>query len=243
MACDQKAWFEKWLPKDDVESSKKYFALLQAHDWDKLEEQIDPKLKNTNLRSGLEKMAGFFPTEQATEIQVVGANTVSSGEKHRLNITLQYEYPATWLLANIVFVRTGNETVIEGMTVRPLKDSLQNINRFTFQNKGAAHYTILLLAGAIPIFILATLIICARTPIPRKKWLWVLFIIVGFVKVSLNWTDGTVAVNPITVQFLGSGFTKASPLAPIILFVSLPVGAIVFLLKRKKWTSAANQAL
>lgn len=232
--CDQKAWLEKFIPREEAEFSKSYLALFQARDFEAIEEKIDPTLKSTELRPKLEQIAAIFPAEEPIDIQTVGAQTFTNADITQVNLTFQYAYPGKWLIANVVLLKKGGDTVVTGVNVQPLPDSLENFNRFTFEGKGAIHFAILAFAIIVPLFIVATTILCIKTPIPKRKWLWVVFVLLGFVQVTLNWSDGNLNINPLNIQILGAGF-QTSLYGPLLLSVSLPIGAIVFLLRRKKW--------
>jgi hypothetical protein len=71
-----------------------------------------------------------------------------------------------------------------------------------------------------------------RTKMPGRKWPWVLFVALGFGQLAVNWTTGEWALNLLSVQVFSASAT-AAPYGPWILAVSLPVGAIVFLLRRR----------
>ncbi len=210
-------------------------ALFAAHDFDAIEAKLDPKLKDAALRGNLKQIADIFPPEKPKDIKVVGANTVSTSSSSQFNLTFQYEYTDKWLLANVMLEKTGNVLVVKAVHVEPLRDSLENINRFTFDGKGVAHYAVFLAAILIPVLIVVSLVLCMRTPIPKRKWLWVLFVLCGVVQFSLDWTTGAFNINPLSFQLLGAGFFKPYPFGAVTIGVSLPLGAIVFLFQRKKW--------
>jgi len=235
VGCDQKALFDKFVPKDEANFAKAYLALFAAHDFDAIEAKSDPQLKAAALRDSLKQIADLFPPGNPKDIRVVGVNTFSTSTSSQFNLTFQYEYPDKWLLANVVFEKKGEDVIVKGVHVQPLRDSLENINRFTFEGKGAIHYAMLLMALLIPLFILVSLVLCVRTPIPKRKWLWVLFVLCGFFQISLNWTTGTFNMNPFSVHLLGAGFFKPGPFGPVTIWISLPLGAIIFLRQRKKW--------
>ena len=238
--CDHKAWFEKFIPKEDAEFSKNYLALFQARDFDAIEARMDPSLKSAELRPKLEQIAAFFPSEKPNDIQTVGAHTFASADTTQIDLTFQYTYPRKWLLASVVLQKKGGDTAVTGVNVQPLQDSLENINRFTFEGKGVTHFAIFASAIIVPLFIVAATILCIKTPIPKRKWLWMLFVLFGFAQATLNWSDGNLDINPLSFQILGAGFWKASPYGPLLVSVSVPVGAIVFLLRRKKWLVQAR---
>ena len=83
------------------------------------------------------------------------------------------------------------------------------------------------------IFIVLALIICIKTRL-KNKWIWTIFILLGFIKISFNWATGTFDYQIISLQLLGIGLTKFHPYGPWFLSTSIPVGAIIFLFKRKK---------
>jgi len=194
-ACDQQALFDKFVPKEEALISRQFLTSLAARDFAAVEQQLDPSLKSPDLRAKLEQVADQFPMNSPTEVQVVGANMLTTAQKSTYNLTFQYTYPSKWLLANVVLQRQGNQVTVAGVHVNPLSDSLQSVNRFTFQGKGIVHFIFVALAVAIPVFVLYALVACIRTPIARRKWLWVLFILVGLVQFSLNWTDGALIFN------------------------------------------------
>ena len=239
--CNQKAWFEKLMPKEDVEFAKDYIALYQARDFESIEATIDPGLKNAELRPNLEQIAAIFPEGTPKDIQTVGFQSFRNADTCRVNLTLQYEYPEKWLLVNVVFQKNGSDITVMGMNTNPLRDSLQNINRFTWKGKGVRHFVIFGYAVIMPLFMLYALVLCIRTPIPKRKWLWVIFILLGFGQIALNWTDGNLNITPISFQILGAGFGKLSPYGPWLFSVSFPIGAVVFLLRRKKWLGQRNE--
>lgn len=233
-ACDQKAAFEKSIPKEQEKSSKDYIELLQKRDYEAVELQIDPSVRIGLLRSKLEEMAAYFPAGKPIAVQTIGAETFITPEAEIRNLTFQYQYPDKWVMVNVASSRSkkSGETTVVGFNVYPLKESIERINRFTFDGKGVKHYAVLLAAIVVPIFILGTLVVCIRTPMQRRKWLWVLVVLSGIGQVAFNWTDGALRINPLTVQLFGCGIMKFGLYAPWLMFFTFPIGAIVFLIKR-----------
>jgi hypothetical protein len=146
-----------------------------------------------------------------------------------VNTTFEYDFCGKWLLANVaVRDRQGIKTVV-GFNVNPMTRSLESQNRFTLTGKTTAQYTVLLAAIAAALVTLCSLIICAKAKLPKRKWVWVLFILVGFGKVAVNWTSGEWGIAPLSVQlFSASAF--APFYGPWTIAASLPIGAIAFLI-------------
>lgn len=234
LGCDRQAMLEKLIPKDEVAIAQQIFSRIQARDYAEVESQFDADIQTPSARGALEQMAAMFPPEKPKSIRTVGAYTTTvNGTVTTYNLTFEQEYSNAWLLANAVLQRRDGKLTIRGLHVYPLKQPLEEANRFTFAGKGLLHYAILALVVAVPAFIIYALVLCIRTPLARRKWLWLLFIAVGIAQFSFNWTDGSLRVQPIYFSLLGAGFFRASPYAPFIFNVAIPVGAIVFLAKRR----------
>lgn len=231
--CDQQAMFEKFIPKEESAIAKKVLFQLAAKDYGAIEKQLDPSVKNASVQAALEQMAAMFPPEEPKSVNTVGANTSTVNDVTTYNLTFEHEFSNAWLLTNVVLQKRDAQITVLGLHVTPMKQSLKELNRFTFAGKGILHYIVFGLAIAIPLFIVFTLVLCFRTPIAKRKWLWLLFVALGFVQFSLNWTDGSYGIQPISFALLGAGFFSAGPYAPIIFNIAFPLGAIVFLFKRR----------
>lgn len=239
-ACGQQALVEKSIPQEDIDFTKQYLALFRTRDFEAIEGKIVPKLKDAELRLKLRQMADSFPNDEPIDVLIVGAQTVTSGDMRLTKLSIQYEFPSKWLLANLTFRKKGDTVLVYAINVQLLNDSLKNINRFTFEGKGASNYIIFILAVLVPIFVIISLILCLRTPIPKRKWLWIIFIILGFVQYTVNWSTGGLNIDPLSFQLFGASFWKGGPYAPLFISVSTPIGAIVFLIMRKKWLIQAK---
>ena len=235
--CDKQAAFDKFVPKDEAELSKSFVALFMSKDFASIERQLDPSLLGPESRITLQKVAEQFPPGVPSEIQILGANTVTSPKNTTYDFTLQYIYPQKWLLVTVVLQKQDGKPLFTGIHVNLLTAPLQELNRFALMDKTAVHYLFLVLAVAIPVFVLVALVLCIRAPIPRRKWLWILFVLLGFGQFSLNWSDGTVNILPLSFMFLGAGYFQSGPAAPYILTVALPIGALLFFVRKRRWYS------
>ena len=86
--------------------------------------------------------------------------------------------------------------------------------------------------GALLITLYA-LVLCVKTKPLKRKWLWILFILVGFGQFVINWSTGEFQIAPLALQ-LFSASALASPYGPWIIAVSLPIGAALFIDRRRK---------
>ncbi len=230
------------LEGPDTDFAKSLVAELQAGHYDALAQSIDPSLQTSDLRPTLEKMAALLPPEPPDSVEV-GTKTVTTFHSithdrttRSVAIFLQYAFAGKWVVAEMRWHSVeGGPNIIDSFRLQPLPASLETIHRFTFKDKGPAHYLMLAAMVAAPAFSLAVLFLCLRTPMrwPRKT-LWAVAILLGVARFQLNWTDGGFAVEPLNVQILSAGFLRASQLSPWILSVSVPLAAIVFLVRRRR---------
>ena len=95
------------------------------------------------------------------------------------------------------------------------------------------HYLVFAACIAVPAFILVALVVCIRSRI-RRKWLWIIFILLGFVQFRFDWATGHFEIQPISFALFGASAFRPSPYAPWILGFAIPVGAIIFLVSRRR---------
>jgi hypothetical protein len=231
--CSYEKMLDKLEPKEESAFAKTYLEKLRQRNIAGIKEHLSSELLTPDADSKLTEVANYFPEGEPVAIKLIGANVFKSSSAWQANLTYQYQFKSEWAVANIVLSRENGILIVKGIHVNRLAQSLEEANAFTLSNKSTIHYLFLFCAVAIPLFILYSLILCIRTPIEKRKWLWVIFILLGFVGISLNWTTGQVSVNLIQFQLLGAAALAASPYAPWIITMSVPLGAIIFLFKRK----------
>lgn len=231
--CDQQKMLEKFIPQEESAIAQQIISQLTEKDYDSINKQLDPELKDKFNQKLLDQISALLPTDKPKNIVIIGSNTSKFNNQSTYNLTYEYEYIDKWLLANVVLKKKDNNISIIGLHFTPLKQSLKETNKFTFKDKSLIHYLVFALAVTIPIFIIYSFMICIKTPIQKRKWLWLLFIAVGIVQFSFNWTDGSYMIQPISFLLFGSGFFYAAPYAPVIFKIAFPLGAIMFLFKRQ----------
>ncbi|CAJ0719516.1 hypothetical protein LMG6871_02924 [Ralstonia edaphis] len=229
--CNQQAMIERFAPKEESAAAQRMLSDLIAKNFGALDGQLDAGLKTPDTRDALEKMANAFPSARPKSVTLVGTETNTRNSVTTYNLTYEYEYPTAWLLANVMLQRKDGQLRIIGMHAYPEKQSLRETNAFKFAGKGFAHYCVLGLMIGIALFQIYVLVLCFRTPIAKRKWLWLLFISLGITRFFFNWTTGDLRFQLLSFAIPGVGGFAAGPYAPLILTFSIPVGAIVFLLR------------
>jgi hypothetical protein len=227
-------------PDDDEALAMECLTALRARDFETVTGQLDPQVVKPGIESKMLLVADMLAQGEPLSVELVGCRIFSTLDKRRSHLTYQYHFTNAWILATITIDTVGENKKVFAVSVNPIPKSLGELNAFTLAGKGVRHYVLLSLAIIVPVFTIWTIILCARTKI-RKKWLWIIFILVGITRLNLNWTTGQIGFQPIAFQIPGVAVAKMGLYAPWILKVSFPLGAILFLIKRRKLQAKADK--
>jgi len=170
-------------------------------------------------------------------VEVIGrnvfTNTSPQGTIRTTNLSYQIHFADSWAAGNVAVGHPAGAMSVLGSHFQPIADSLETLNRFTFTGKSIIHYLVFAACIAVPAFILVALVVCIRSRI-RRKWLWIIFILLGFVQFRFDWATGHFEIQPISFALFGASAFRPSPYAPWILGFAIPVGAIIFLVSRRR---------
>jgi len=228
--CSRAGLMKMLTSPQDEATAKKYVDLLRQKRFARIEEDVDPSLRSEDLRSTLVEMAALVPSQQPVSIKVVGMFRELSSST--TDITLEYEFRGQWLLADVATRRPskGSATIV-AFHVSSIPESVEHQNRFTLVGKGTPQYTILFLAALSAVVSIYAFVACLRTNIGKKKWLWAIATLLGVGTVGVNWTTGQIYFTLLAIHLLTFG--AAAPLyGAWVVYSSLPLGAILFLMVR-----------
>ncbi|HTA64936.1 MAG TPA: hypothetical protein VK753_05480 [Xanthomonadaceae bacterium] len=232
-ACSQQEMIEKFASPQEQATAKGYIDRLRARDFGPIESAADPSVRGPNLHATLTRMADMIPAQEPTSVKLVGAQTNWMAGVTRVNLTYEYDFAGKWMVINVAVRENGGAKTIVGFNVYPESQSLESQNRFTFSGKSAAQYLILAMAIVAVLLTFYSLVACVRTKLAGRKWPWIVFILFGVGSVAVNWSTGEWSIRVLFIQ-LFSASAIAQPYGPWIISASIPVGAIVFLIQRKK---------
>jgi hypothetical protein len=225
------------VPKEEAAFAKNYSQKIQTKDFAYVKSMLDPSLSSQTSEQDLLKIANYFPSGKLLSTELIGSQVNTFNSVWQGNFSYEYHFENGWALANVVLRRNENKLIVVGFHVYQTKASQKELNKFTLQGKSILQYTILAGSTLIPLFILASLIACVKTPIPKKKWLWIIFILGGIGTISTNWTTGEYGFKIVQYQLFGSAAVAASEYSPWVITAGFPLGAIIFWFKRNKWKS------
>ena len=240
-AClDQKAMLQKLVPKDDDAFARRFIEAVRKGDYATTDKMLDPSLKGPEAKEGLKNLHHLAAQGEPLSVETIGCYFEYVNGQHRTNLSYQIHFPTVWLVGNVYLdPKPGAQTVL-GIHFKPIPESLEVLSAFTLHGKSWFHYLVLAVCLVNPLFILSTLVVCARTRL-KRKWVWIVFILFGICVLRLDWTTGQFDLRPLYVQVLGASVFRPENW---VLGASVPLGAILFLVRRRKLalTDAAPEA-
>ena len=220
----------------EVVNAREVVELLARGKTDALALRFDPSLRDADTPEKLRQMSTFYRSSTPSRVLFVGfgsnrVKAVGGPTTETWTISFEHEFPDTNVLSEVTFRRVnGGERALVGVRASPLSAPLEVLNRFTLTAKGPLHYVILLSMAAVGAVTLAALTVwIRRRKVIRRRWWWLLAIVFGAFKIAFNWTTGDIDIQPLSFQLLSLGFQRAGQYSPWILMISLPAGAIAFL--------------
>lgn len=244
VGCDFKENLRKQLakftPKEADKFARSYIDILLKGDIEKAEELLDPRGVNSKTQSQIQEVVNLLDKGELVSIEIIGVNVLRTKDRTRdakvrvrNTLTYQLQFKNAWLLAIVTIEGTSTNQKIYNFRLNPIPRSLEEINAFTFSGKSFRHYIILLIAIGIPVFILYTIVLCIRTKM-KRRWLWIIFMFFGVGRYSFNWTNGLMGFQPLSIQLIPTSVFRGGPYAPWIIYISVPIGALAFILKMRK---------
>jgi len=223
----------RFTPPEDEAKATNYISLLRQGRLDQIQNDMDASIKSADTHNILVKMAALIPDQEPISVKVIGAQQFRDQDTYKINLSFEYQFPTNWLIINVALQRKDGASTIYGFHVQPMSDSLENSNKFTMAGKNFFQYAIFALAILIPLFTFFALVVCIRTKMKKRKWLWIIFILIGVCRITVNWTTGQWQFGLFQFQLFGAG-AFAPPFGAWLIAVSVPLGAIIFLLRKRK---------
>lgn len=222
-----------FVPKDDAKFAEEYLGKLRNKDFSYIKSLMSEEILNQVTDDTLNKMAGYFREGELLSTELIGSKVNTFNGQWSGNFSFEYHFSTGWNLANAAYKKVDGKIEVIGLNVYQTVASQKEINKFVLSGKSVLHYFILVSAVIVPFFIIVTLIFCIKTPIKKRKWLWVIFVLGGIGAISINWTTAEFGYNIIQYQLFGSSVLASSEYSPWVITAGFPLGAIIFWFKRK----------
>jgi len=240
-ACvDHKTLFQKTVPKEDDIFARRFINSLREGRYEEADPMLDPAVAAQVGANGIARLHQILDHGEPISFETIGWNFLSlrpfdqsKPTTRTTNLSYQLQFRDAWVVANVVLTSTGQGNHVSGVNLQPIPDSLERLNRFTLTGKTAFYYAFFAMCILVPLFILITIVICVRSCV-RRRWLWIVFILIGFIQFQLNWSTGDWNIQPIAASLLGFAYWRPGLYGPWILKFAIPVGAIVFLILQSR---------
>jgi hypothetical protein len=221
-------------PQGQRDFAKHFVLLFGERDVAGIEKDLDPRWDRSQVEPVMQKLFSIYPRTKLKRIYVYNwtfSSTLRGGTDYILNLICEFDGDRD-LLAKITLNKNADRYVVAAMYFQPVKHIAAEANAFDAPGKPSTHYSFLMLMGLIELLSVFALVRCILTPDIERKWLWIIFILIGAGKVTLNWTTGEYSYSLLSLQFLSAGFVRANYFSPWLFTASLPLGALVFLERR-----------
>jgi hypothetical protein len=222
------------LAPETVKEAKTNFDYLRHGQFDQIEPMMDASIDRSTLRDKLQEMANVIPAGDPISVKTVGVHTQWDSRKGTdTKVDLEYQFPNKWILLEMVVHSQDGKSTITDFYVQRDAQSLEEANRFTFAGKEPVQYVILGAGiGALALMIYA-FVLFIRTPMEKRKWLWIILVFVGVGKVGVDWTTGETFYRILYV-FIPAATAGKVLYGPWSISVSIPLGALLFLIYRER---------
>ena len=235
---DEKALLARFAPKDHDQLARQFLDRLRHADAAAAHGMLEPTVAANTAAADIERLLGLMNYGEPLAVELIGANVgffkpAGAEATKQSNLAYEIQFQQSWVLATFLITSTKEGPRISSGNLQPLPNSLRVLNRFTLRNKSLVHYLFLAAVTGVLVLTLVALVLCARSKV-RRRWLWMIFILVGLGKFSLNWSTGQWEVAPISILLVGAAYMRASSYAPLIVSFGVPVGAILFLMLRRR---------
>ena len=171
-------------------------------------------------------------------MQLVGATGFRSFKRDFQQWTLDYQLhnQSGWAAARVVVATSAGKRLVGGIRVFAEPESLAVRNALTWRNASPAGLLALFAALNLAIFCIVSGVVVARTPMPWR-WAWALGSLVGLGALRVPWSQGVVSSREWSIHLLSVGLAHATRFSPWVVTLSLPVGAILALERRRRFLS------
>lgn len=224
------------IPKEVVELSNKSIYLLENKNFEELMPlflEVREEYKETH-KGILNKISNSI--EESGKIKnkkIIGVETWEIGTSSKKNIktvlTLsQFECENKYFLYQTRATNENNNTYkLIDILFFPSDMSLEEKNIFSLTNRTTQSYIFV----CFGIFSLLMSFYTAAIAFSRKEKLyicWMIISLIGAWSFSLNWTTGTMVINPFSLGFKNFSISFSSIYNPITFTLRIPLGASLY---------------
>ncbi|KOY86533.1 hypothetical protein AD998_10600 [bacterium 336/3] len=232
--------------------SKTFISKMIAGDVEGCYQDIIPEVLNEETKTWFINASKNLAGAKIKKIKILGQfyniRTFSYSDKKIISYEVAYELAfeqGGYGLFVLVIKQSDGQFLVKQVEANIFPIPIQEITKFTFDNKSWTHYIFIIVATLIAIFIIVTLVVLFISRISvGKKVLWAfLIVLLNYYRISINWSTGDIehsffiyGNNFTTFSFFNIpsvNYFKANLISPWFIFFHIPFGAILFWIRRK----------
>lgn len=232
--CSQDKLNDTLATPQEKAAASSFIVALQSGRLETVKASVEPQLYAETLAIA-RQLQPSIPKAANLHLVTVSVHTNSLNGVSQTQKALNYEFGAAskWAVIQIVLKTAPGSPQVVGWHAAPYDHQPTTGGDFALSGKSVTSYLWLAAMALSTITIVSALILIARTKGIRRRWLWAVGSAVGFGQFTLNWSTGAWSFRPLGFFLLGSAALKTSPFEAWMLSFSLPVVAVIFLLRRK----------
>lgn len=225
------------LPKPDPEVQaveREAYRAIHAGDNAALQQISGRELKTPEATGGMLQIRAMMPKGNPSSSKLIGWNlNTQIGKGSTALLHSEHDYGDRVVLAQTHLARNAEAGpwLVQGFHIQVATKAELAGNGFSLVGKKLHQYAFLLAALISPILMIVALVKVVRRKGLKRKWLWGILALLGLFQLQMNWSDGALNVQWITLQLIGFGVKSGlSRFDPWFVTMTLPVGALLILL-------------
>lgn len=187
------------------------------------------------IKQSLEPVKNMLPSQTLQNIIIVGVDYETSytntARIDKISTVSEIQFPYSEFIVEMLQYRMGDQVEVAGIRFYPKRDVVDTFKASMSAITAKGYFAILMMLIILSTVIYA-LVLCINTDIERRKWLWIIFIMIGFFSFEFNWNTQSFGFNLFNISLLSVGWFKASCFSPLVLNFGIPIGALIFLYKQ-----------
>ena len=227
------AWSWPTLDAKDDAVAHSVYVQVQSGDITALQAKSGPELNGPEALAQFQQVRKLLPAGRPRSIKTVGFNYFNIvGGAHSLQTSQEYDYGDRVVLVQTNLSKPSDAAawIVRGFHVNVATLDQLAANDLTLQGKAPLQYAFLAMTLLSPALMISALVKVIRTQGLKRKWLWGILAFFGLCLFRMDWTNGQVEPQWLTVQLIGAGVVRAgSRFSPWIMTFTFPLGALFIL--------------
>lgn len=219
-------------PQPDA-TVRAFYDAVRTGDTTTMRTLAAPELYTSHADVQLLRLSALMPKAPPTQVRVITRKVdrmVDAGETLDARELYTVESRPFVVAAQLYRATAKDPWKVRAFAVNAVRAADIEANAFKVDGKPLGQLAFLGGMVLSPVLMIAAFVRVLGHEGLRQRWLWGLLCFAGAITFHMNWTTGAFEINWLTIQLIGLGVTNPAPgLAPWILTLTLPLGALVIL--------------